>query len=108
MAGRGTGSGVVAVDTLTLDLPPGGVIGLVAPNGPGKSTLIRMLRGLIRPTHGGRLRARLSIHHPHAYAGRVGSGRAACLRSGAVSEVKQRLGIAAVLVPDHEWTALAT
>ena len=64
---------IVAVDELTVDLPVGGVIGLVGPNGSGKSTLIRMLLGLIRPTEGEASVLGESVHHPPAYAGRVGA-----------------------------------
>lgn len=138
---------IVAVDELTLDLPAGGVIGLVGPNGSGKSTLIRMLLGLIRPSEGEAWVLGESIHHPSAYADRVGAlvespafvpgltGRAnlvslARLRRLPVSRVsevlevvglvgreaepvknyslgmKQRLGIAAALLPDPELLLL--
>ncbi|MFN8619945.1 MAG: ATP-binding cassette domain-containing protein [Chloroflexota bacterium] len=63
---------VTAIDQLTLDLPPGGVIGLVGPNGSGKSTLIRTLLGLIRPTSGEASVLGSPIAAPAAYAGRVG------------------------------------
>ena len=43
--------GVVALDDLTLDLEPG-LIGLVGANGAGKSTFIKILLGLLRPTAG--------------------------------------------------------
>jgi ABC-2 type transport system ATP-binding protein len=42
----------VAVDDLTLSVPPGEVFGFLGPNGAGKSTTIRMLLGLMRPTTG--------------------------------------------------------
>jgi ABC-2 type transport system ATP-binding protein len=42
---------VVALDGLSLDLEPG-IIGLVGSNGAGKSTMIRLLLGLIAPTSG--------------------------------------------------------
>jgi ABC-2 type transport system ATP-binding protein len=42
----------VAVDDLTLTVPPGEVFGFLGPNGAGKSTTIRMLLGLLRPTAG--------------------------------------------------------
>jgi ABC-2 type transport system ATP-binding protein len=41
-----------AVDDLTLTVPPGRVTGFVGANGAGKSTTMRMVLGLTRPTRG--------------------------------------------------------
>ncbi len=49
---RSGGRRVVAVDGLDLQVPAGGVHGFLGPNGSGKTTTIRMLLGLARPTHG--------------------------------------------------------
>jgi ABC-2 type transport system ATP-binding protein len=46
------GRRVVAVDDLDLAVPAGGVHGFLGPNGSGKTTTIRMLLGLARPTRG--------------------------------------------------------
>ncbi len=43
---------VTAVDVVSLDIPSGGVFGLLGPNGSGKTTLLSMLSGFIRPTDG--------------------------------------------------------
>lgn len=43
---------VQAVSGLDLDVPLGGVHGLLGPNGSGKTTTLRMLLGLIRPDDG--------------------------------------------------------
>ena len=43
---------VQAVSGLDLDVPLGGVHGLLGPNGSGKTTTLRMLLGLIRPDRG--------------------------------------------------------
>lgn len=43
---------VTAVDGVSLDIPSGGVFGLLGPNGSGKTTLLLMLSGYIRPTDG--------------------------------------------------------
>ena len=45
-------SGQVAVDGLDLEVPRGAVYGFLGPNGSGKTTTIRMLLGLVRPTSG--------------------------------------------------------
>ncbi|MFD7656044.1 ABC transporter ATP-binding protein [Actinosynnema sp. NPDC059797] len=42
----------VAVDRVDLDVPEGAVLGMLGPNGSGKTTTIRMLLGLVRPTEG--------------------------------------------------------
>jgi ABC-2 type transport system ATP-binding protein len=42
----------VALDDVTLDVPPGLVYGLLGPNGSGKSTLVRLLSTLLLPDGG--------------------------------------------------------
>ena len=49
---RGRGGRRVAVESLDLRVPRGGVHGFLGPNGSGKTTTIRMLLGLIRPDSG--------------------------------------------------------
>ncbi|MBA3727895.1 MAG: ABC transporter ATP-binding protein [Actinobacteria bacterium] len=46
------GRSPVAVDSLDLSVPQGGVFGFLGPNGSGKTTTIRCLLGLVRPTAG--------------------------------------------------------
>jgi ABC-2 type transport system ATP-binding protein len=43
---------ITAVDSLDLDLPAGKIYGLLGPNASGKTTLIRLLVGLAKPTAG--------------------------------------------------------
>ncbi|MEP7325923.1 MAG: ABC transporter ATP-binding protein [Gemmatimonadota bacterium] len=43
---------LVAVDTLNLTITRGEVFGLLGPNGSGKTTMIRMFCGLLKPTAG--------------------------------------------------------
>jgi ABC-type multidrug transport system ATPase subunit len=45
-------SGQVAVDAIDLAVPRGTVYGFLGPNGSGKTTTIRLLLGLVRPTAG--------------------------------------------------------
>ena len=42
----------VAVEEITLTVPPGELFALLGPNGAGKTTTIKMLTGLLRPTSG--------------------------------------------------------
>ena len=42
----------MAVDHLNLEVPTGQVLGYLGPNGSGKTTTIRMLLGLLRPSEG--------------------------------------------------------
>jgi ABC-2 type transport system ATP-binding protein len=49
---RRRGGTTVAVDRLDLEVPAGGVFGFLGPNGSGKTTTIRCLLGLARPTDG--------------------------------------------------------
>ena len=42
----------LAVDRLSLSVPPGEIFGFIGPNGAGKTTTIRMLAGVLGPTEG--------------------------------------------------------
>ena len=43
---------ILAVDSLSIQVPRGGVFGLLGPNGSGKTTTMSMLLGLVAPTSG--------------------------------------------------------
>ncbi len=43
---------LIAVDSVDLDVPRGEIYGFLGPNGSGKTTIIRMLCGLLTPTAG--------------------------------------------------------
>lgn len=53
------GTGVRAVDDVTLTVPAGQIFAFLGPNGAGKTTTIKMLAGLLTPTAG---RAELNGH----------------------------------------------
>ncbi len=44
--------GLVAVDGVSLELPPGGRVAVIGPNGAGKTTLFRLIAGEFRPSSG--------------------------------------------------------
>lgn len=44
--------GLQAVDGLSLDVNPGEIVGLLGPNGSGKTTAINLISGVIAPDHG--------------------------------------------------------
>ncbi len=43
---------VPAINNITLEIPKKGIVGLVGPDGSGKTTLIRLMASLLLPTHG--------------------------------------------------------
>jgi ABC-2 type transport system ATP-binding protein len=43
---------LVAVDRVSLTIPPGEIYGLIGPNGAGKTTTMRIVCGLLEPTEG--------------------------------------------------------
>ena len=48
------------IDSLSFNLPPGGIVGIIGPNGAGKTTLFRMLSGIEKPD-GGEIRLGPSV-----------------------------------------------
>jgi len=48
-----TYNGVVALDSLNLQVPKNSIFGFLGPNGAGKTTAMKLLLGLSRPTSGG-------------------------------------------------------
>ena len=63
----------VAVDNLSFDVRPGEIFGFLGANGAGKSTTIRMLCGLLRPTSGTALVGGLDVaKDPEGVKRRIG------------------------------------
>jgi len=63
----------VAVRDVSLRVPAGGVLALLGPNGAGKTTTVRMLAGILSPTHGHALIAGVDVmEHPQEVRRRVG------------------------------------
>ena len=63
----------VAVDDVSFDVRPGEIFGFLGANGAGKSTTIRMLCGLLRPTSGTALVSGVDVaHDPEGVKRRIG------------------------------------
>jgi ABC-2 type transport system ATP-binding protein len=63
----------LAVDGLTIEVPPGVVAGFVGPNGAGKTTTMAMLLGLVAPTAGTGSVLGHPLDDPGSYLRRVGA-----------------------------------
>lgn len=46
-------AGVIALNAVSLDIPPGSALGVLGPNGCGRTVLIDVISGQLRPEHGG-------------------------------------------------------
>ena len=64
---------VLAVNSASFEVPLGTICGFVGPNGSGKTTTIRMLLGLIKPSEGSGSIIGNSIAHPEKYLKEVGA-----------------------------------
>jgi ABC-2 type transport system ATP-binding protein len=136
-----------AVDAISFSIPRGVICGFIGPNGSGKTTTIRMLLGLIRPSAGHAQVLGAPVAHPERYLDKVGAliegpafypplsgadnlrvlarlgGHDTDIVPGLIDRVglsgrgddkfksyslgmKQRLGIAAALLPDPELLIL--
>ncbi|MBI3077661.1 MAG: ATP-binding cassette domain-containing protein, partial [Deltaproteobacteria bacterium] len=93
--------GLVAVNDLSLGLPPGELLALIGPNGAGKTTLLNMICGLLPPSRGELSLGGRPIHRlaPHIIA-RLGIARTfQNLRIFGAMTVAEN-----VMVGLHRWT----
>src|SRR5262245_17129354 len=81
------GGELVAVDGVSFAVPRGEVYGLLGPNGAGKTTTLRMLLGLLPPTHG---EANIA-------------GFSSTLQP---DEVKRRVGLVAASAGIYQWLSV--
>ena len=64
---------LVAVDHVSFTIHPGEIFGILGPNGSGKTTTIRMLCGLLRPTQGAAVVAGADVSlEPERVKSRIG------------------------------------
>lgn len=66
-------NGITAVDDVSLTVQPGQVLGLVGPNGSGKTVTMKVLLGLVRPTSGRAAIFGEAINPGASVLGRVGA-----------------------------------
>lgn len=71
-------TGDLALDSVTLSVPAGQVLGLIGPSGAGKSTLIRCVNRLVEPTSG---------------TVKLGGTDVTALSRGALGQVRRRMGM---------------
>jgi len=63
----------IAVDDLTFEIEKGEIYALLGPNGAGKTTTIRMILGILRPTHGEVFVDGINVHkHPEIAKAKIG------------------------------------
>jgi ABC-type branched-subunit amino acid transport system ATPase component len=68
--------GLRAVDNLQFDVAPGEIVGLLGPNGSGKTTVLNLISGALAPDHGSvRLRDRELVGMPAFRIARLGIAR---------------------------------
>jgi branched-chain amino acid transport system ATP-binding protein len=68
--------GLVAVEEVSFNVPKGSIVGLIGPNGSGKTTIVNVISGLLKPTAGEVfLEGRLISNLPAYKVARMGLAR---------------------------------
>jgi NitT/TauT family transport system ATP-binding protein len=68
---RTSGDAVLALDSISIDIPPLSFLGIVGPSGCGKTTLLKVLSRVLKPTSGRVMIDRVPLENVNL-AGRVG------------------------------------
>jgi ABC-2 type transport system ATP-binding protein len=76
---------IVALDGLDLEVPAGSITGLLGPSGSGRTTLLRILAGLIRPSSGSAMVAGVPVDDGHGV------------------ELRRRIGVLPVADAIYDW-----
>ena len=66
---QGAGSATIVADNINLEFPCQGAVALLGRNGAGKSSLLKIIAGTMRPTHG-RVVVDGTVSWPIGFAGR--------------------------------------
>lgn len=76
---------ILALEDLDLEVPAGSITGLLGPSGSGRTTLLRLLAGLVRPTSGSAAVAGVPLDDGHGV------------------EVRRRVGVMPAADAIYEW-----
>ena len=84
----------LAVKSISIDVPEGGLVALLGANGAGKSTTLKAISGLLRPERGEVTRGEIKFAGRDLLAldppDRVRLGIATCLRAGGCLFISRR------------------
>jgi len=89
------------VDGIDLTLQPGATTAVMGPNGAGKSLLLRLLHGLLKPTHGEILWAGRPTSHETARRQAMVFQRPVLLRRSVAANIRYALDVHGVVPPER-------